>query len=149
MVAAGLAHGEPSFLGGLWRGTLPTLAGFTALAALTTCARTSSTWTTRTLRWPHLLQHFQLLRGQDIFDLFLHLGLQRRDLLLLFSGELQLRHGVRGQQVQAARPAMLLACGGRAAVATCGRRAVRGLGFGLRHDETRRSGERQRGADDL
>ena len=81
----------------------------TARAALT--IRTTLTAGAATARaawapgWPHLFQLLQLLRRQDLLKLRLHLGFQRRHLLLLVVGQVQLLLRAWGEQVEPAWPA--------------------------------------------
>ena len=53
-------------------------------------------------RWPHLVQLLQLLGREDLFELRLYIGFQRRHLLLLIGGQVQVLLCPRGQQVKPA-----------------------------------------------
>ena len=98
------------FLGGTLRAvfaTGPTLTTRTSTASLTALTALSAgpAGAALALRWPHLLQLLQLLGRQDLLDLRLHLSLQRRHLLLLIGGQVQLLLRARGHQAKPALPA--------------------------------------------
>jgi len=61
-----------------------------------------TTFAARALRWPHLLQLFQLVGGQNFLELRLRLGLQGRHLFLLVGGQVELLHSARRQQMESA-----------------------------------------------
>ena len=86
-------HCRELFTGRMLRLGLVFSAAGAALAARTTL----TTWAAWAPGWPHLLQLLELLWRQYLLKLGLHLSLQRRHLLLLVVGQVQLLLCARGQ----------------------------------------------------
>ena len=78
---------------------------FTAAGAAGAALAARTTLTTRAAwapGWPHLLQLLELLGRQYLLKLRLHLSLQRRHLLLLVVGQVELLLSAWGEQVEPA-----------------------------------------------
>jgi hypothetical protein len=101
--AAALAHLDLLFLG--WALRTAFAAGAALITGTTLTAGAATTLAAWAPRGPHLLQLLYLLGRQNLLQLRLYLSLQRRHLLLLVGGQVQLLLCPRGQQVKSARPA--------------------------------------------